>query len=169
MAETTSTKTRRHITNAVISDGGAISYDIPLRGDLSYTPGGYALIDFKDYDGSFTGNSPTRGEENATTGTIEATVRGLSARLLADMGLKDFLDHSGVVATATTTGIESGSVVGEVETTYTLTVTTTDHTKTETMVFPRTTFVEGSSLSAGLEGTKINLSFTSRQAFPTVT
>lgn len=170
MAETNTPKTRRHITGIVITDGAALSYTIPVRGELNYTPGGYSLVDIKDSDGSFTGLSPTRGEEQATTFSIEATQRGLAGRAAAaDMGLADFLNGSGVAAqgTATSTGNEDGSVAGEHEVMFSVVCTITDHTGTETLTFPDCTFV-GSSYASSLDGTKISLSGMSRQAYPTV-
>lgn len=168
MAETNTPKTRRHITNIVITDGAALSYSIPLRGELTYTPGGFTLVDVKNSNGSFTGLSPTRGEEQPTSFTIEATQRGLGSRaLVADMGLIDFITQDGF-AVGTSVGDENGSVAGEFQVMYNVTVTTTDHTGTETLLFPDVTFL-GSSFSSSLEGNKLSLSGISRKGFPTVT
>lgn len=169
MAETTGPKTRRHLTSITITDGAALSYAIPLRGELTYTPGGFTLVDIKDSLGEFTGLSPTRGEEQATTFSIEATQRGLAGRAAANVALKDFFGNSGAAAsgTATSVGDETGSVAGEFQVMYTVTCVCTDHTGTETITFPDCTFL-GSSWASSLEGNKITLSGTSRQAYPTV-
>ncbi len=167
MAETDTIKTRRHITSMRIVDGGSTDYTVPLRGDLSYTPGGYNLVDVKDYDGSFTAVSPTRGEEQPTTGSVTATQRGIGDRALeADIGLVDFINDAGIVLASTTTGTEAGTVSGEHQRMFTIIFLETDHTATETLTFPRCTF-SGSSFSSSLDGNQISLSFTSRAAYPT--
>lgn len=172
MPETTSLKTHRHFTGVVITDGAALTYTMRrINGTMTYTPGGYNLIDGLDFDGSFTDNSPTRGAEQATAASFTMMQRGLGGRaLVADMGLIDFIMDSGQAATgvATTTGTESGSVVGEVQPMFTVTATNTDHTGTETTVFNGCTFI-GSSVNATIDGTELSFSVTSRQAFPTVT
>ena len=169
MAETNTVQTKRKFGTCVITDGAALTYTFNLILSLSYTPGHYDPIDVKDTNGNFTGLSPTAGEEQPTTGTIEATQRGLAGRAaIADMAAIDFINRSGVCVTATSTGIEDGSVAGEHIVMYDMTITQIDHTGTATYVFEDCTF-EGSSAAIDLAGNKLSISFTSRKAEPTVT
>jgi hypothetical protein len=169
MAETTTVMTKRKFGTLRITDGGTIDYTVSLIMSMSYTPGHFDPIDVKDTNGNFTGLSPTAGEEQPTTGTIEATQRGLAGRALeADMGLIDFIDRSGFVASgATSTGTESGSVAGEHIVMYDMIVTMTDEKGTVTYTFTDCTF-EGSSWTTDMAGNKLSISFTSRKSKPTV-
>jgi len=169
MAETNTTKTLRHVASITVTDGAPLAYVLPVHGELTFTPGGYNLVDFKNADGSFTGISPTRGEENPTTFTINAVQRGNPGLLSGSQGLIDYILNSGVAAqgTATSTGTETASVSGEHEVMFDVAVVITDHVGSKTYTFEDCTFV-GSSLAAGLEGNQITLSGSSRKAYPII-
>tara|TARA_R100000734_G_C3316344_1_gene108796 strand:+ start:711 stop:1226 length:516 start_codon:yes stop_codon:yes gene_type:complete len=168
MAETNVPKTHRHVTAVTIKDNAAANtYSIPLRGSLTYQAGGFAEVDIKDYDGSFTGVSPTKGEEQFTTLTINATQRGLAGQA-ADVTLTDFIDNAGLVAsTWVSTGSETSASAGDLIKVFDITVTITDHTGTATYTFPDCTFI-GSSLNSSLDGNAITFSAKSRAPYPTV-
>jgi len=165
MAETNVPKTHRHVTSVTIKDNaGANTYAIPLRGSLTYTPGGWAEVDIKDFDGSFTGVSPTKGEEQFTTLSITATQRGLSAT--ADTVLADFLDYAGTVnASWVSTGTETSAAFGDLIKMFDLEVVIADHTGTTTLTFPDCTFI-GSSMNSSLDGNAITFSAKSRTPYP---
>lgn len=167
MPETNVPKTHRHVTSVTIKDdAGANQYVIPLRGSLTYTPGGYAEVDIRDFDGSFTGVSPTKGEEQFTTLTITATQRGLSGT--ADLALADFLDYAGTVSSAwVSTGTETSSAFGDLIKVFDLEVAIADHTGVTTLTFSDCSFI-GSSMNSSLDGNVITFSAKSRAPYPAV-
>ena len=168
MPETNVPKTHRHVTKVTIIDGTAVTpleYEIPLRGSLTYTPGAYTEVDIKDFDGSFTGVSPTKGDEQFTTLSISATQRGLAAE--PDVVLQDFLDEAGVVAsTWESVGTETSAAFGDLIKMFDIQVEIQDHTGTLTMTFPDCTFI-GSSMSSAIDGNTITFSAKSRAPYPT--
>ena len=166
MPETNVPKTHRHVTSVTITDGTPQSYLIPVRGSLTYTPGGYAEVDIKDFDGSFTGVSPTKGDEQFTTLTITATERGIPGQPPADICLADFLNHSGDVPNWISTGTETSAAYGDLIAMVDIIVTLADHTGTSTITFPGCTII-GSSINSTLDGNVITISAKSRAAYPT--
>lgn len=170
MAEVTTPKTRKHLTSITITDGGspALSYAIPVHGELTYTPGGFTLVESRTSAGAFSGVGPVIGTEQATTFSVECYQRGLTG---SDAGkvLKDFIDALEVGTGADTTGSEPSGAAAYHAKMYNVTVVTTDESGTETLVFPDCTFI-GSSYGTNLDDRNvITLSGMSRAAYPTVT
>lgn len=168
MAEVTTPKTRRAITSISITDSGTVSYTIPVHGELTYTPGGYTLVESRTSKGAFSGVGPVIGTENATTFSLECYQRGLTG---SDAGkvTKDFMDQLEVGTGSDTTGSEPAGAAANHAKMYNVTVVTTDESGTETLVFPDCTFI-GSSYATNLDDRNtISLSGLSRAAYPTVT
>ena len=170
MSEATTPKTRRHVVSVTVSDDGspAVSYAIPVHGELTYTPGGYALVESRTSKGAFSGVGPVLGTENATSFSIECYQRGLTGSDSAPV-LKDFLDKLTVGTGSDTTGSEPAGAASNHMKMFDVTVVCTDETGTETLLFPNCTFV-GSSFATNLDDRNtITLSGVSRAAYPTVT
>jgi hypothetical protein len=169
VAEATTPKTRRHITSVTIKDDGspAVSYAIPVHGELTYTPGGYALVESRTSKGAFSGVGPVLGTENPTTFSIECYQRGLTGSDSAPV-LKDFLDSLTVGTGSDTTGSEPAGAASNHMKMFDVVVVTTDEIGTETLTFENCTFV-GSSYATNLDDRNtISISGISRKAYPTV-
>ena len=168
MAESTTPKTRRHIVSLTIADSGSVSYAIPVHGEVTYTAGGFNLVESRTSKGAFSGVGPVIGTENATTFSVECFQRGLTG---SDAGkvVKDFIDNLEVGTGSDTTGSEPAGAAANHAKMYNVTLVTTDETGTETLVFPDVTFM-GSSYATNLDDRNtITLTGMSRAAFPTVT
>ena len=169
MAEATTPKTRRHITSITISDDGspAVSYAIPVHGELTYTPGGHALVESRTSKGAFGRRAGARhGEPDLV---LDRVLPARVDRVGLGAGVEDFLDKLTVGTGSDTTGSEPSEAASNHMKMFDVTVVTTDETGAETLLFPNCTFV-GSSYATNLDDRNtITLSGVSRAAYPTVT
>lgn len=159
--------TKRRIKRVEVEDGAATPNKITLRvdGTVSASEGGYELTDDRDVNGDFTDEEPSRGDEQATTVTLEMAQRGLAngsgslaAITLADVAFRT----TGFEAQMTSIG--TGTNCDDTEPMYKINVVFDDCSSGEvTWTFDRCTWTSDFTKGGG-EGNRITMNVTSRAA-----
>lgn len=148
-----------HFNTWEITDG-TTTITLELIGTVSWTPGGWALHEVRDFDGSFTTHDPLRGEENATELSISAKRLGPGG-VASDVRIQDIVEAGGVVTGLNSTG---GGCPGS-QPTYTFRFTNTTSQGSTLRTFSRCSF--SGDIAPAISGDMVNLKAMSRS--PTVT